>query len=265
MRLSGITARRDGVHEPHTLAGAYVMDAISPPDRARFERHLDKCDECAREIDGLREATARLAAATAASPPAGLKERVMAAAAQTRQQPPKAPAAESRTATAPGWLRGINALTWPNRLALAGGALAVAMLALLVTFGVSNGSMQQQLDDDVTSSQQIAAVLTAKDAHMITGQVLGGGTVDVVVSSSKDALVFTAKGLRPLPSSLGYELWLVGPAGARPVEMLPPESDDMISPVVASGLRHGDHLVLTAEPVGGSAHPGKPMMLNLIL
>ncbi len=265
MKLSEITARRNGAHEPHTLAGAYAMDAISPPDRARFERHLDKCEECAREVDGLREATARLAAATAASPPAGLKERVMAAAAQTRQQPPKAPAAESRTAGVSDWLRNMTVLTWPNRLALAGGALAVAMLVLVVTFGVSNGSMQQQLDDDVASSQQIAAVLTAKDAQMMTGQVLGGGTVDVVVSSSKDALVFTAKGLRPLPSSLGYELWLVGPSGARPIEMLPPESDGMISPVVASGLRHGDHLVLTAEPVGGSAHPGKPMMLNLIL
>jgi anti-sigma-K factor RskA len=265
MKLSGITIGRNAAHEPHTLAGAYVMDAIAPSDRAQFERHLDRCDECAREVDGLREATARLAAASATSPPAGLKERVMAAAAHTRQQPPKAPAADSRTAMASGWLRGISVLTWPNRLALAGGAFAVALIALLVTFGVNNGSMQQQLDDDVTSSQQIAAVLTAKDAHMTTRQVLGGGTVDVVVSGSKDALVFTAKGLRPLPAARGYELWLVGPAGARPVEMLPPLSDSMITPVIVSGLRPGDHLVLTAEPVGGSAHPDQPMMLNLTL
>ncbi len=82
---------------------------------------------------------------------------------------------------------------------------------------------------------------------------------------SKDALVFTAKGLRPLPAARGYELWLVGPAGARPVEMLPPLSDSMITPVIVSGLRPGDHLVLTAEPVGGSAHPDQPMMLNLTL
>jgi anti-sigma factor RsiW len=72
MKLSGITMRRTGAREPHTLAGAYVMDAISPPDRARFERHLERCDECSREVDGLREATARLASATAASPPSGL-------------------------------------------------------------------------------------------------------------------------------------------------------------------------------------------------
>ena len=84
-----------GRREPHTLAGAYAMDASSAPDRTRFERHLVRCQECAQEIASLREATARLATATAVSPPPDLKARVMAAAAMTRQQPPA-------TATADG-------------------------------------------------------------------------------------------------------------------------------------------------------------------
>ena len=62
--------------DTHTLAGPYAMDAISAPDRARFERHLDGCEECAREVASLREATARLATATAVPPPPALKERV---------------------------------------------------------------------------------------------------------------------------------------------------------------------------------------------
>ena len=70
--------------EDHTLAGPYAMDAISAPDRSRFERHLDRCEECAREISSLREATARLAAATAVTPPPALKARVMAAASSLR-------------------------------------------------------------------------------------------------------------------------------------------------------------------------------------
>jgi anti-sigma factor RsiW len=77
-------------HEAHTLAGAYAMDAIPAADRARFERHLAGCEECAREITSLREATARLATASAVPPPPGLKERVLAAAAQTRQHAPAA-------------------------------------------------------------------------------------------------------------------------------------------------------------------------------
>ena len=239
--------------EAHTLAGAYAMDAISAPDRARFERHLARCEECAQEIASLREAAARLATATAATPPSGLKERVMAATAMTRQQPPAARAAHSRAG------RG-----WKVRLALpAGAAAAVVALGAAVVFGVANGSMRQQLNQAQASSQQIAAVLTARDATMMTGPVSGGGTATIVMSHARDALVFTAAGLPALPASRGYELWLTGPDGDRPVGMLPPVSHDMTGPVIASGLRSGDHLALTAEPAGGASRPHAPMMLDV--
>jgi len=236
--------------EVHTLAGAYAMDAISPADRARFERHLAGCPECAREIAGLREATARLATATAVPPPPGLKERVLAAAASTRQRPPAAPARRVPR----------------RRLALATAALtAAAAVAAAVVFGVSDGSTRDQLGRVQASNQQVAAVLTARDATMMTGAVTGGGTVTIVMSHARHALVFTAADLHALPASRGYELWLIGPAGQRPVAMLPPARHDMTGPVIASGLRPGDHLALTAGPAGGSARPGAPMMLDVAL
>jgi anti-sigma-K factor RskA len=243
--------------EAHTLAGAYAMDAISAPDRARFERHLAGCQECAQEIASLREATARLAAATAVPPPPGLKERVLAAAAQTRQHAPEAGEAGVLTSRPrPRWLS--------RRLILTAAASAAAVVAAAaVVFGVSNGSMRDQLSQEQASSQQIASVLTARDATMMTGTVRGGGTVTIVMSHARRALVFTAADLRPLPASRGYELWLIGPAGDRPVTMLP--SAEMTGPVVASGLRPGDHLALTAEPAGGTARPTTPMMLDVAL
>jgi hypothetical protein len=39
----------------------------------------------------------------------------------------------------------------------------------------------------------------------------------------------------------------------------------MTGPVIASGLRQGDHLALTAEPAGGVPRPTTPMMLDVIL
>ena len=199
----------------HTLAGAYAMDAISAPDRARFERHLAGCAACAQEIASLREATARLATATAVPLPSSMKERVMAAAALTRQQPPpvsedpstgrarpRGPGCGSRSPAGPA--------PWPPR----------PCSRAAVVFGVANGSMRDQLSQAQASSQQIAAVLTAQDATMMTGAVTGGGTVTIVMSHSRHALVFTAADLRALPASRGYELWLIGPAGARPVAML---------------------------------------------
>ena len=248
--------------EPHTLAGAYAMDAISAPDRARFERHLAGCHECAQEIASLREATARLATATAVPPPSDLKERVMAAAAMTRQQPPAVMQATGSEAT------GSTARTraWRGRLRWAAAAVAAAVvLAVAVVFGVSNGTMRHQLSQAQASSQQMAAVLTARDATMMTGAVHGGGNVTIVMSHSMRALVFTAAGLHALPASRGYELWLIGPAGDRRVTMLPPGRHDMTGPVIASGLRPGDHLALTAEPAGGTSRPTTPMMLDVLL
>jgi anti-sigma-K factor RskA len=258
------TSKRDA----HTLAGAYAMDAISAPDRDRFERHLAGCEECAREVASLSEATAMLGTAAAEPLPAGLKERVLAAAAVTRQQPPVdeaviRPHHRRATSRVGPWLR---SLAWPGRLALAAGAAAVtAVLAVAVVFGVTNGSMQQQLDQAQASSQQIAAVLTAHDAVMTAGPVAGGGTATIVMSHSRHALVFTAQGLHALPASRGYELWLIGPAGTRPVGILPAGRHGMTGPVIASGLRPGDHLALTAEPADGSARPDAPMMLDVAL
>jgi anti-sigma-K factor RskA len=262
----------------HTLAGAYAMDALNSSDRAAFERHLTGCEDCAQEIASLREATARLAAATAVTPPPGFKERVLAAAAITRQQAPAegtagAPAAGTPVtgtpAAAPGLLdrfRWIARQGWQVRLAAAAGALVtVLVVGAAVVFGLANGSMRQQLDQAQSSSQQIAAVLTAQDAVMRSKAVLGGGTATIVMSHSRHALVFTAAGLHALPSSRTYELWLVGPAGARPVGTLPAGGRGTTGPVIASGLRPGDHLVLTAEPAGGSSRPDMPMMLDVIL
>ena len=249
----------------HTLAGPYAMDAIAAPDRARFERHLAGCAECAREIASLREATARLATAAAVPPPPALKARVMAAAAATRQRPP---AAEPEAAPRGGWL--LRGWQPRGRLAVAAGALAAAaVVAVAVVFGVSNGSMHDQLSRAQASSQQITAVLTARDATMMTGQVKGGGTVTIVMSHARRELVFTATGLHALPDARGYELWLIGPAGDRAVIMLSPVSHGMTGPVIAAGLRPGDHLALTAEPPGGAARatgrPAGPMMLDVAL
>jgi anti-sigma-K factor RskA len=262
MKLTKQSQNRDA----HTLAGAYAMDAIPAPDRERFERHLAGCEECAREITSLREATAMLGTAAAEPLPAGLKERVMTAAAMTRQQPPAEetePVRQARSARAGTWF---GSLAWPGRLALAaGGAAAAAVLAVAVVFGVANGSMQQQLDQAQASSHQIAVVLTAQDAAMTTGPVAGGGTATIVMSPSRHALVFTAQGLHALPASRGYELWLIGPDGIRSIGMLPAGNHGMTGPVIASGLRQGDQLALTAEPADGSARPDTPMMLDMVL
>ncbi|TMR02245.1 zf-HC2 domain-containing protein, partial [Actinomadura soli] len=71
-------------HDPHDLAGPYVLDALGDTERRRFERHLSGCAACADEAAGLRETATRLALAAARRPPDRLRGRVMAEIARTR-------------------------------------------------------------------------------------------------------------------------------------------------------------------------------------
>jgi anti-sigma-K factor RskA len=242
--------------EPHTLAGAYALDALDGPDRARFERHAARCPECTREVTGLREATARLAEAAAAQPPAALKEAVRAETARTRQLPPV-----TRGSHAAGRARpGVSARLGVRRLALAlCGAAAVAAVTVWVTGGLRPPAGQP------SSSQEIVAVLTAPDAVKLTAQVRTGGTATIVMSHHDGMLVFAAAGLRRLPAAQHYELWVLGPGRDRPAGRLPTPSHGMTGPVVASGLRSGDRLGLSVEPTAATGRPTAPMLLELAL
>jgi anti-sigma factor RsiW len=210
--------------EPHTLAGAYAMDALEPLDARRFERHLASCGTCAQEVAELRETAARLGTATALPPPPRMKERVLAQAAQTSQQGPLRAPVRRRVL-----------------VSVIAGAAAAAVAAVAVAFGLSSSAANQQLNAAQQRSNQIAAVLTATDATMLSGQVSGGGTARVVMSHHMDELVFTAA---DLPAVAGYELWLVGPTGHREAAPVDVSGHGMAGPVVAAGLRPGDHLML---------------------
>jgi anti-sigma-K factor RskA len=238
--------------DPHTLAGAYAIDALGASDRARFERHLSGCPACAQEARGLQEATARLSDTLATQPPEGMHERVMAAAARTRQNPPAARPARAGSAGWPGRRWGI--------------ALACGVLAVAVVVGGLAFHMQQQLNQDQSRSRAIAAVLNAPDAAMMTvaaSSTQGSGTI--VMSHQAHALVFTAARLPSLPSSERYELWLMGSSGPRAAGMLPAPRAGMTPPVIVSGLRSGDEFAVSAEPASGSRHPSSPMIMKVTL
>jgi anti-sigma-K factor RskA len=263
---------RPGGGDPHTLAGAYAMDAVAERDRARFERHLAGCESCRQEIRGLREATAALAAAAAVRPPAALRDAALRAAAHTRQLPPavsQAPApwaagnrGRRRLALRGGRSR-LALRGWRSRLAvgIAGALAAVAVAAGVVTYG-----MQDRLDQAQLHDHAVAAVLSAPDATMLSAPVRTGGTATLVMSHRDRALVFTAADLRLLPAAKSYELWLIGPGGSRPAGMVTASpGHGMASPMVVSGLKSGDSVGLTVEPAGGSPHPTSPPVVMLSL
>jgi len=249
----------------HTLAGAYAMDAVSPSDRAAFERHLASCEPCRQEVRGLREAAAALAAATATVPPAGFREAALRAAAQARQLPPDAAAPPGPWRALRQQGRGLRG--WRPRLGVALiGAVACVLAVAAVVAGISAYGMHNRLDQDEGHDHAVAMVLGAPDAKMMSAPVTTGGTATVVMSHRERALVFTAADLRVLPSSESYELWLMGPAGNQPAGMINMSGGGkMASPMVVSGLSSGDRVGMTVEPAGGSPRPTTPLVVVIVL
>ncbi|HYN96853.1 MAG TPA: zf-HC2 domain-containing protein, partial [Pilimelia sp.] len=111
----------------HTLAGAYVLDALSDIERAAFDRHLSACEACAAEVAELREAGARLADATWSVPPPRLRETVLAQVRQTRQLPPGRPERPSAAVAVSRWRRGTAAAVAAGILAAGAGAASYAV------------------------------------------------------------------------------------------------------------------------------------------
>jgi anti-sigma-K factor RskA len=144
-------------------------------------------------------------------------------------------------------------------LALAGAAVVVAG-----TVWVTGRAGQPALPQ-LPAGQAIAHVLTAPDAEMLTARVKTGGTATVVMSPHEGMLVFSAAGLRALPASQCYEVWLLEPGRDRPAGLLGMPMHGSAGPVVTEGLRAGDRLGLTVEPASGSGRPTSPMLMVLAL
>jgi len=248
----------------HGLVGAYVLDAVEDGDRAEFERHLLTCEQCRDDVRGLREATARLAAAAAITPRPELRQATLQAAAVVR--PLRPIVAGGRAAAMPR--RGhalagrVMARPW---LAAAAAGLAVVLAVAAVVLGLQAGSMHQRLAAQEQRDSAITAVLGAHDAVILTAAVSTGGTATVVMSHQARSLVFTAKGLAQLPGLMAYELWLAGPAGITPAGMLPPGHRGMSGPMVVGGLARGEQLEMTVEPASGSRQPTSAPIVRLVL
>jgi anti-sigma-K factor RskA len=264
-----------GDHELHSLAGPYVMDAVTPEERSSFARHLDDCSQCRDDVREMREATARLGMAAVVRPRPALKEQTIKAASRISQLAPVVDGtvvndtaidgtsvASQEPRTVPrrrvAW-RG-RSIRLPARFALASAAVVAAAA---IGFGLAANSVMQQLHHTQRQDHMIASVLAARDAVMLTARITSGGTATVVMSHHEHRLVFTTHGLRPLPSGWGYELWLMGPAGDRSAGMLRFEADGMTEPTVVSGLGHGDAIGVTVEPAGGSPLPSSSLVVMI--
>ncbi|HEY3686060.1 MAG TPA: anti-sigma factor [Streptosporangiaceae bacterium] len=231
----------------HALAGPYALGALPDDERRLFEDHLEACESCRQEVRGLTETAARLGSAVAETPPAALRDRVMAEIERTAQVPPVAEGAPVRR------------IRWSTAAA---SWAAAACLAIAVAVGAVAVHDQRQAAQLRAERARITAVLSAPDAHITTTAATSYGRGTAVVSRSRDRLVFTLAGSRRLPVDRAYQLWYLTPQGAaRSAGLLDTHPDT--TPTTTTLLAGARTLALTVEPAGGSRQPTSQPIMSL--
>ena len=220
----------------HKLTGAYAVDALDDLERARFERHLDECDDCRFEVAELRETAALLADSVSMAPPAGLRDSVLAGIAQVRPLPPvvtplRAPATSIR-----------------RRL-----PLLVAAAAVLIV-GLGAVVWQPWSDDSPARLTAAEQILDAPDAQRVFLDLGDTGQATVVRSKSHDRAVIQTEDMASAPQGKDYELWLMSPDGVFTSAGLMPDGGDQTL-VLDGSAADAAAVGITVEPDGGSKEP----------
>lgn len=245
----------------HGLSGAYVVDALDDTERELFERHLPPCADCQQEVAGLRETTALLAFASAATPPPALRSSVLAGIKMIRPLPPetgrpvhaedeqheKDETAAPVAPVLPLRRRGSRPHFRANRL-------VAAAAAVLVFAG--GAAVWQTVREDTSTNQLSAtdAVLASSDARNVSIDFKDGSSATVVRSLSRGQAVLLTQGMRLPPKDKAFQVWLRDRQGRMiPAGTMKRQADNKMllrgNAVKATGVG------ITVEPKGGSKAP----------
>ena len=255
----------------HTLAAPYVLGALPEDEHARFEDHLEDCDDCAHQVAQLQEATLGLSGDLAETPPAGLRERVMAEAQRTPQEAPdaepkEAPDAEVRPLR-PRAAGGVK--SWAFRATAAAAAVlavVVAGLAYVVADLTERVETNEQLaQQSQQEAEQYAELLAAPDAQLTTVEADDGVTARLLYSTTRDPALITTDQLDPAPADRTYQLWVIDDGDPTPAGIFDTDPDGRAVVQVTGDLEAGVLIGVTEEPAGGSEQPTTDPILAIQL
>lgn len=231
----------------------YALGTLEGKVRVDVEAHLAECATCRKELYLLRGDAALIALSAAGPrPPAGSRERLLAAVAKAPRKP------RLSEALKPWW----TAIQWT-------GALAAAILIIVLvrrnselqrTVDVVNATsvrQQQQLQE----AKQLIATLNSPDAEhyvLVASQSPPQPEGRAIYVASSGTVVFLASNMPDLPPEKIYELWLIPTNGAPiPAGSFRPDargSAAVVRPPIPAGVE-AKTFAITIEPRAGSNAP----------
>jgi anti-sigma factor RsiW len=209
----------------HTYAGLYALDAIDGEVLTEFEQHLSTCTSCQQEVREFRATAGRLGSSMTVAPPPALRESVLAAISNVRQDAPPIVVPIRRR---PAWFA----------------PFAVAA-ALVLAFGVLRTVNSRS--DVITA----ASVINAPDVRAISLTAPAGIKTMAYVSAKLNRVAVTSDGMEPAGAGTNYELWLIGPNGKDSAGIMDPPPGGKHAAVLLNGKLDGHQkMAITLEPSG---------------
>lgn len=245
-------------NEQHTDAVGYVLNSLSPRERAEFEARLKESEADRGEVIELTETAALLGLAVEpVQPSADLKANLMGKLASTPQLPRETDAppqpAEPATVGVPGPVEVKARARWFTRptgiLAAAAAAAALFAGGNLVGWNLAHN------DFAVSQATALAELQSAEDVQSATAEVAGGGTAELIWSIERQQSAIVIDELPELPENKVYQLWYIDGGGATPAGTFEPASQGKTLRVLDGTMSAGDTIGVTVEPAGGSEQP----------
>lgn len=199
----------------HDLTAGYALDALGDDEARAYERHLAGCARCQAELARLAETSSALAfGAPAHVPPPELRTRILETARADRA----------------------NVVPLRPRWAYPVAAVAAVAACVAVALGIYAASLKSRLDSN------------AQALHTLT---LNGAAGSVVVGRHGEAALVVS-GLRPVPATKTYEVWVIQGKDAYPAGLFHgPSATVHLTRRVPAGAVVG----VTVERAGGSPRP----------
>ncbi len=274
----------------------FAMQLLSADQAAAVAAHIERCDECRREVASIQGDLAAYALSVDLhSPPAQTRERLMKQVAREKKIVPVTQATHAAPVETPfrasGTLLGSSgsssyadhdepeprsfvsrALPWAGWAIAAGLAIAAGTFyqqrnALQTTVGVESRQVAQ-LTTDAAAARQLLDTINDPSATRVTLQrpltaPVPQGRATYV--PDKGALVFLASNLDPLQQYKVYELWLIPADGRDPIPagtFRPDErgNANVILPPLPKGVV-AKMFGVTIEDQTGSTTPTLPIIL----
>jgi anti-sigma factor RsiW len=260
------------------LSGAFVLGALTPEESAAVREHLAACPEAHAEVAELGSVVPALfETIEQVQPPAGLKDRILAAAAAEQRATgvPQAAAPQRAVDTqaaadtdrdikpfpaADRQRRGWDIGALFRRPIWAG--IAAAAVAVAIALGALSLQLRSEIDGLTAYKNGVVEVLEeaarpGAELAVLTAPEGAAGPTGLAAVGADGSVAMVMRDLAPTTGSQVYEAWLIGaegtpiPIGSFTVDAGRSASFTTAHPTLGSGVT----VALSLEPAAGATTP----------